>query len=53
MVGCGSMRLPDYVEILYLDFDGFFASVAQQADPRLRGQAGGDCAGLLLRRRRA
>ena len=26
------------LKVLYLDFDGFFASVAQQADPRLRGK---------------
>ena len=32
------MRRPDHVETLYLDFDGFFASVAQQAEPRLRGK---------------
>lgn len=28
------MCRPEHVEILYLDFDGFFASVAQQADPK-------------------
>src|SRR3954453_3716821 len=33
-----AMRRPDQLEVLYLDFDGFFASVAQQADPRLRGK---------------
>ena len=32
------MRLPQTVERLYLDFDGFFASVEQQADRRLRGR---------------
>jgi len=32
------VRRPDHVEILYLDFDGFFASVAEQADPKLRGK---------------
>ena len=26
------MRLPETIERLYLDFDGFFASVEQQAD---------------------
>lgn len=32
------MRRPDQLEVLYLDFDGFFASVAQQCEPRLRGK---------------
>lgn len=32
------MRRPDQLEVLYLDFDGFFASVAQQVEPRLRGK---------------
>ena len=32
------MRKPDELESLYLDFDGFFASVMQQAIPALRGR---------------
>jgi hypothetical protein len=32
------MRKPDTIEKLYLDFDGFFASVMQQAMPELRGR---------------
>ncbi|MSP93710.1 MAG: type VI secretion protein ImpB [Alphaproteobacteria bacterium] len=32
------MRKPETIEKLYLDFDGFFASVMQQADPKLRGR---------------
>ena len=32
------MRLPDTIERAYLDFDGFFASVEQQADKKLRGR---------------
>lgn len=32
------MRKPDDLECLYLDFDGFFASVMQQAMPALRGK---------------
>lgn len=35
------MRRPEHVGVLYLEFDGFFASVAQQADPRLRGKPAG------------
>lgn len=32
------MRRPQDIEHLYLDFDGFFASVEQLRDPRLRGR---------------
>ena len=32
------MRKPETIEKLYLDFDGFFASVMQQAFPDLRGR---------------
>ncbi|MCA0256379.1 MAG: type VI secretion protein ImpB [Proteobacteria bacterium] len=32
------MRLPETIERLYIDFDGFFASVEQQCDKRLRGR---------------
>lgn len=32
------MRKPDMIERLYLDFDGFFASVEQQVRPGLRGR---------------
>jgi DNA polymerase-4 len=32
------MRRPETIEHLYLDFDGFFASVEQLRDPRLRGR---------------
>lgn len=32
------MRKPNTIECLYLDFDGFFASVEQQAKPGLRGR---------------
>jgi DNA polymerase-4 len=32
------VRKPDTIERLYLDFDGFFAAVEQQAHPQLRGR---------------
>ena len=32
------MRKPDDIERLYLDFDGFFASVEQHFNPALRGR---------------
>lgn len=32
------LRLPETIERLYIDFDGFFASVEQQCDRRLRGR---------------
>jgi DNA polymerase IV len=32
------VRKPEQIEHLYLDFDGFFASVEQQRDPDLRGR---------------
>jgi DNA polymerase-4 len=32
------MRKPNTIEHLYLDFDGFFASVEQMRDPALRGR---------------
>lgn len=32
------MRRPENIEHLYLDFDGFFASVEQLRDPALRGR---------------
>lgn len=32
------MRQPETIERMYLDFDGFFASVMQQAFPKLRGK---------------
>ncbi len=36
--GVKTVRKPETIEKLYLDFDGFFASVMQQAFPNLRGR---------------
>lgn len=33
-----ALRKPETIESLYLDFDGFFASVMQQVFPALRGK---------------
>ncbi|MEO1280188.1 MAG: type VI secretion protein ImpB [Pseudomonadota bacterium] len=38
MTEAGRMRKPTDIERLYLDFDGFFASVMQQVTPALRGR---------------
>lgn len=38
LIRASLMRKPATIEHLYLDFDGFFASVEQQRDPRLRGR---------------
>lgn len=32
------MRKPETIECMYIDFDGFFAAVEQQANPALRGR---------------
>src|SRR5271168_4560903 len=37
-LGQSNMRKAETIEKLYLDFDGFFASVMQQAMPELRGR---------------
>ena len=37
-LGAGIMRKAETIEKLYLDFDGFFAGVLQQAMPHLRGR---------------
>jgi hypothetical protein len=37
-IGMRPMRKPTTIEHLYLDFDGFFASVEQLRDPSLRGR---------------
>jgi DNA polymerase-4 len=37
-IGLEPMRKPTTIEHLYLDFDGFFASVEQLRDPHLRGR---------------
>jgi nucleotidyltransferase/DNA polymerase involved in DNA repair len=46
------MRRPTDIERLYLDFDGFFASVEQQVHPRLRGKPVNDVGKTLMRRRK-